>query len=288
MTDLARDEMARPIRHRPQWFLVCWAILLSSTLIASAALAEELLGSLVMAGRGPERPVMEELARAFERAHLGTVVDIKWNRNFRIGDLVTSNEVDIGVVGQEEPDLVATTVAWDGLAVIVNFSNPIKEVTIQQVASLFSGTVRDWSNLDKRAGGPVHLVLRPDDQNMTDGFEQSLGIVGRSPKNAEHIRSNQQVLSRVSGKLDAVGYLSLKEAQDAVTYGMSVRALLIDGVEPGTPTVESGQYRLKRPVVLLMRKEATALARAFVDFARSPAGQGILETMYVPLVQHPR
>lgn len=288
VADLAWDEMARPIRHRPRWFLVCWAILLSATLIASAALAEALRGGLVVAGRGPERPVIEELARAFERAHPGTAVDIKWNRNYRIGDLVSSSEADLGVSGLEEPGLVATTIAWDGLAVIVNFSNPVKEVTTKQVASLFSGTVRDWSELDEKAGGQVQLVLRPDDQNLTGGFEQSLGIIGTSAKEVEYIRSNQQVLSRVSGKLDAVSYLSLKEALDAVTYGMSVRALIIDGVEPGTPTVESGQYRLKRPVVLLMKRETTALARAFVDFARSPAGQGILENMYVPLVQHAR
>jgi phosphate transport system substrate-binding protein len=261
------------------------ALLLSVGLIGSTAVAEELRGSLTVVGRGPERPIIEQLARAFEKAHLGTAIDIRWNRNFRIIDMVTSGEADLAVAGREEAGLAATTVAWDGLAVIVNFSNPIKEVTRHQVASLFSGRISDWSELDEKAGGKVGLVLRHDDQNLTDGFERSLGIVGTAAEDAERIRSDQRVLSRVSGRLDAVSYLSLKAALDAVAYGMSVRILLVDGVEPATPTVQSGQYPLKRPVVLLMGKEPTPLAQAFVDFALSPAGQRLLGSLYVPLAQ---
>jgi phosphate transport system substrate-binding protein len=250
---------------------------------ASTAAEEDLRGTLLVVGRGPERAAIEQLAQAFEKAHLGTAVDIKWSHNLRVAEMVTSGEADLAVAGREEAGLAATTVAWDGLAVIVNFSNPIKDLTKQQVASLFSGKIQNWSELDESAGGNVRVVLRPDDQNLTEGFEQSLGIVGAVAKDAEHIRSDQRVLSRISGQLDAVGYLSAKAALDAVTYGMSVRVLLINGIEPGTPTVRSGQYPLKRPVILLMGKAPTVLARTFVDFALSPAGQRILGSLYAPL-----
>ncbi|MGZ9189320.1 MAG: substrate-binding domain-containing protein, partial [Nitrospira sp.] len=194
-----------------------------------------------------------------------------------------SGEADIAVSGREELGLTATTIAWDGLAVIVNFSNPVKEMTKEQVASLFSGSIRDWSELDEKANGKVQVILRPDDQNLNDGFAQSLEIVDRMTKNAEHLRSDQQVLSRVSGQLNAVGYLSLQAALDAVTYGVSVRILVINGVEAGAPTLQSGQYPLKRPLVLLMRTAPSALTRAFVESARSSAGQTILGNGYVPL-----
>ncbi|HEY5627099.1 MAG TPA: substrate-binding domain-containing protein [Nitrospira sp.] len=265
--------------------LSIWLLLSCTSLLAATVGAEDLRGTFVVVGRGPERPVIEELAQAFEKAHLGTAVDIVWNRNIRPIEMLTDGKADLAVGGREEAGLSATTVAWDGLAVIVNFSNPIKELTKQQVASLFSGTITEWSRLDEKADGKVHVVLRPDDQSLTDGFEQSLGIVGQTAKNAESIRSDQQVLSRVSGRLNAVGYLSMKAALDAVTYGASVRILLIDGNEPATPTVQSDRYPLKRPVIVVAKQRMSALARAFVDFTLSPAGQTILERQYVPLAR---
>lgn len=269
----------RPIR--PLCWI--WLLLFSGNLMTVPALAEDLRGNLAIVGRGPERPLVEAFARAFEQTHPGTAVDIAWNRNYRIADMVHSGEADLAVGGREEVGLTATTIAWDGLAVIVNFSNPIKELATQQVASLFSGSFLDWSELDEKANGKVYVVLRPDDQNLNDGFNQSLGIVGAEAQSAARLRSDQQVLSRVSGQLDAVSYLSLPAALDAVSYGISVRILLINGVEPGSSTVRSGQYPLKRPVVLLMRNTPTALTRAFVEFARSEAGQRILGNDYVPL-----
>jgi phosphate transport system substrate-binding protein len=75
----------------------------------------------------------------------------------------------------------------------------------------------------------------------------------------------------------------LEAALDAMTYGLSVRALLIDGIEPGKATVRSGQYKLRRPIVFLTLNQPTPLTRAFVDFARSPEGRRLLKEMYVSL-----
>jgi phosphate transport system substrate-binding protein len=260
-----------------------WLVPLCLAFAISTAAGEDLRGTLLIVGRGPERAVIEQLAHAFEKAHLGTAIDIKWSRNLRIAEMVTSGEADLAVAGWKVDGLTATTIAWDGLAVIVNFSNPIKELNKQQIASLFSGRIKDWSELDEKANGKVRLVLRPDDQNLTEGFEQTLGIVGQVMKEAERIRSDQNVLRHVSGELDAVGYLSMKAALDAVTYGTSVHLLLVNGVEAGASTVQSGQYPLKRPVVLLMGKKPTALTRAFVDFVLSPAGQRLIRNLYIPL-----
>ncbi|WP_455378501.1 substrate-binding domain-containing protein, partial [Petrachloros mirabilis] len=212
-------------------------------------------------------------------------VEIKWNKNFHPVDMVKSGEADLAVTGQEEPGLASTVVAWDGLAVIVNFSNPIKEVTKRDLTALFTGSIRDWIELDEKAEGKVRLILRPDDQNLTKGFETLLGIDGQLPQGAERIRSDQRVLSRVSGQLDAVGYLSLHAALEAVKYGTSVRILLVDGVEPGIPTIRAGTYPLKRPVVFLTMEPPSPLAQAFIRFALSPEGRAVLERTYVSAAQ---
>ena len=275
--------MTRLMTSWHRWFVIALAILAPCSFLILEALAEKPTGSLVVIGRGPERPMIEQLAREFEKVHLGSSVDIRWNRNFHTAEMVRSGQADIAVCGRESRDLSATTIAWDGLAVIVNFSNPIQEVTSRQAASLFAGRIRDWSEVDERAMGRVRVFSRPDDQNLTEGFERSLGIMGASPKNVETIRSDQKVLSRVSGQLNAVSFMSLKQALDAVTYGLSVKVLIIDGIEPGLPTVQSGSYPIKRPVILLARKNATALAIAFFNFALSPLGQRIIGETYIPL-----
>jgi phosphate transport system substrate-binding protein len=272
------------IRYR--LFLFVFALLLGGYLTSSAGISTAIRGNIVIVGRGPERLIIEQLARAFEKAHFGTSVDIRWNRNFRIIDMVASGDADLAVDGRQRNDLAATTVAWDGLAVIVTFSNPIKEVTKQQVASLFSGGIRNWSDLDERAAGRVRVVLRPEDQNLSQGFERSLAMTGTLAKDAEIIRSDQKLLRTVSGQLGAVSYMSLQAALDAATYGLSVRLLVIDEVEPGPPTVQSGRYPLKRPVIFLTKKESGTVAKAFVDFALSPVGQSIVSGLYTPLGQH--
>ena len=272
------NKVAPGVMH---WGFGVTAITIMAAAAGSVSYADDLRGVLTIAGRGPELPVIEALAKTFEKSHLGTAIELKWNKNYHLSDMVREGEADLAVTGQSEPGMTATTVAWDGLAVVVNFSNPIKEVKKSDVAALFSGKIRNWSELDENAAGKVRLVVRPDDQNLNHGFEESLGIVGNVPRDSERARSDQKLLSRVVGQLDAVGYLSLHAASEAVKYGTSVRILIVDGVDPGAPTIRSGAYQLKRPVIFLTKEQASPLAQAFVQFVLSPTGRQIIERTYV-------
>lgn len=242
--------------------------------------AARLIGAAEVVGHGPERPVIEKLARAFEKANIGTAIYFKWNRTYDSAEMVKAKEADIAITALKDPDLTATPIAWDGIAAIVHFSNPVKEVTSQQLRDLFSGKIRSWSELHERGEGSIALVRRPDDQNVNVGFEQSLALDGKVPQNAKEIRTDQKVLNYVSGHASRLAYVSLGAAQEAVKYGTPIRILLVDGVEPAEPTLTSGQYKIRRPVLMLTRKDANPVAKAFIEFARTPAGQKILEEMY--------
>lgn len=249
--------------------------------LPAAAGAEELRGAMTVTGTGPERPVIDTLARAFEKAHPGTAIDVKWNRSFHTIDMVKSGKADLAVTGTEDPGLTSTTVAWDGIAVIAHFSNPVKEVTTRQLQDLFSGTFGAWAVLDEQATASVEVIRRPDDQNLTAGFESSLGVPGGITKSALELRADQKVLSRVSGRLGAIGYLSLGSALEAVKFGTPVRILLVNGVEPGEPTIRNGRYPLRRPVLFLAGKRPNPLRDAFIAFALSPEGQRIIARQYI-------
>jgi phosphate transport system substrate-binding protein len=195
--------------------------------------------------------------------------------------MVKSGEADFAVAGQAHPDLVAVPIAWDGIAVMVDFTNPVKEVTSQEVAAMFSGTVTRWADLggtDNR----IELIDRPPNQHIRGSFETILGIAGRIPASAEVRRSDRRAISSVAGNGSAVTYASLGVALDAVTCGVGVALLVIDRVEPAKETVKDGRYRLRKPVMLLRKKESVPAVEAFAAFALSKEGQDIVEEMFAP------
>jgi phosphate transport system substrate-binding protein len=247
---------------------------------ATAQSPDGLIGRIVVAGYGPELPVLQELGRAFEKAHPGSAVDFEWDRRVKAVDLVKSGRAQIAVTDHTDPDLRAVPIAWDGIAVIVNFANPVREVTKEQVRKLFSGGIKRWSELDG-SNAKVDVIQRPPDGNVSLGFEEALGIQGQT-STGKVIRSDQKTLSEVSGKDTAVTYVSLDTALKAQEDGIPIQVLTIDKVEPATSTVKDGRYGLRRPVLLLLPKESNPLADAFAAFARSEQGQRIIASQYVP------
>ena len=266
-------------------FLLLAGILNSLCLLEAGPILAEPSGSLVITGNGPEYRVIEQLARTFEKANPRAYIDIVWDLNAKTVERVKAGQAQIAVTGAPDPDLAATQIAWDGIAVLVNLSNNTKDVTSQQVADLFAGKVKQWSDL----GGPDTRVLildRTRQSNIRETFEERLGIVGKIPESAKVVGPDDKVVKTVVGTLppqSAVTYVSMAPALEAVASGVAVRLLPIDKVEPEEPTVKDGRYSLRRPVLLLSKKEPDPLVKAFTEFALSPEGQKILDADYTPL-----
>lgn len=254
--------------------LALWAIVVPPTFAG-------LVGRIVVAGYGPELPVMQDLGRAFEKANPGTAIDFEWDRTVKAAEMVKSGEAHVAVTDKPDPGLKTIPMAWDGLAVIVNFANPVREVTSSQVKDLFTGKIRKWSELD----GPnqtVEVLSRAPQDNVQSGFETSLGIEGQFRSPEKPVRTDEKVLRAVSGRDTAVTFISLTAALKAQADGIPIRVLTVDKVEAGQPTVKSGQYKLRRPVLLLTSQSPNALTKAFVDFATSAEGQNIYQSTFVP------
>jgi phosphate transport system substrate-binding protein len=242
-------------------------------------------GNLTIVGNGTELTTIEPLARAFEKANPRAYLDVVWDANSKPVEMVKSGQAHIAVTGTDTADLSATPIAWDGIGVLVHLSNFTKEVTTQQVADIFSGKITLWSEL----GGletKILVIDRPRNQNIRDAFEPQLGIAGKITDAAKVIGSDEQVVKTVVETLpplSAVAYLSLSQGLSVVSDGVPVRLLPIDKVEPEGPTVKDGRYPLRRPVLLLSKKEPYPLAEAFIQFVLSPAGQQLIAETYIPV-----
>jgi phosphate transport system substrate-binding protein len=242
-----------------------------------------LTGRIVVAGYGPELPVMQDLGRAFEKANPGTAIDFEWDRSVKAVERVKSGEAQVAVTDRPDLALKMTIIAWDGLAVIVNFTNPVREVTTAQVKNLFTGKFTHWSDLD--AGDQkVEVLARTAEDNVQPGFEASLGISGQFRASGKAVRTDEKALRFVSGRDGAITAISLAAALKAQEDGIPIRILTVDKIEPGQPTVKSGEYKIRRPVLLLTAQQPDQLTGAFVKFAASPEGQAIVQPTFVPHV----
>jgi phosphate transport system substrate-binding protein len=269
----------------PSLFFLCAA---SLAVIGDAAIPSwsgaEVSGNLIIVGNGPEQNTIESLARAFEKANPRAYIDLVWDDHSKPVEMVKAGDAHVAVTGSEHPGLTATQIAWDGIGILVHLSNFTKEVTRQQVADIYSGKVKDWSEV----GGPetkILLIDRPKHQSIRDAFERQLGIDGKIPDNAKVIAKDDKVIKTVVGTLpplSAVGYVSLNQGLAVVTSGVAVRLLPVDKVEPEIPTVRDGRYPLRRPILLLAKKDPNPLVDAFVQFAQSSAGRQIIAETYIP------
>lgn len=265
-------------------FLLFASLSLAVVAAVPSLVKAEASGNLIVVGNGPELTTIESLARAFEKANPRAYIDVVWDDHSKPVEMVKAGEAHLAVTGSEDAGLASTQIAWDGIGILVHLSNFTKEVTKQQVADIFSGKVKEWSDL----GGPetkILLIDRPKNQNIREAFERQLGIDGKIPTNAKVIAKDDKVIKTVVGTLpplSAVAYISLSQGLAVVTSGVAVRLLPVDKVEPEVPTVKDGRYPLRRPVLLLAKKDPNPLAEAFGQFAQSPTGRQIIAETYIP------
>ena len=161
--------------------------------------------------------------------------------------------------------LVGTEVALDGIAVIVNADSPVADLSVEQIAQIFTGEITDWSEVGGDAG-EIACIGREANSGTRDGFE-SITETEDACVLSQELNSTGAVIQAVSSSPNAIGYASLSavEGQDGI------KAITVGGVACTEETVKDGTYETQRPFVFVT-KEGAALseaAQAFFDFATS-------------------
>ena len=166
--------------------------------------------------------------------------------------------------------LKETILAYDGIAIIVHPDNPVSDLTIEQIAQLYTGEITNWKDV---GGNDAEVVLigREAASGTRDGFESITGTKEKCQYRQE-LTSTGDVITAVSQNPDAIGYASLAAIKD------SVKALNVDGVTPSEATVKDGSYKVQRPFVLVTAegKALTPVAQAFFDYATSSDAAAII------------
>ncbi len=246
---------------------------LALILLVSAVTCIPKKTGIIIAGSTSVQPFIEKLAEQYMEKHPGISITVQGGGSSAGIIATSSGTCSIGSSSRylrtSEKGLTVTTICLDGIAVVVNNSNPIKDLSSGQVRSIFSGELKNW----KEAGGldvAIIPVTREEGSGTRGAFEEL--IMGTSTVSDACLvqDSNGAVREIIAITPQGIGYISAGLIDDRI------RALSINGVEPTFDNFVSCEYTLVRPFLLLTKGEPTGEVKSFIDYILSADGQRVL------------
>lgn len=220
--------------------------------------------------------VIGALGEAFEAENSGTSFTYNPTGSGSGITAVLEGRCDIGLSSRALKDdekaqgLTETVLAYDGIAIIVNPENTVEDLTVDQIASIYTGEITNWSEVGG-ADGEIVLIGREAGSGTRDGFESIIGTKDAC-KYRQELTSTGDVITTVANNPNAIGYASLASVKD------TVKALKVGGVTPTEDTVKDGTYLIQRPFVFVTKTDTklSDTAQKFFDYAMSSAAASII------------
>ena len=230
---------------------------------------EALSGIVNTDGSTSMADVMAVLQESFKELHPDVTVNYSGTGSGAGVEAALSGTADIGLASRALKDeekaegAVEHIIALDGVAVVVNPANGVDDLSVEDIAKIFTGEITNWKDL----GGEdleIAVLGREDGSGTRTAFEEIVGVEGACVYKNEY-GSTGDVIGNVASNPNAIGYASLSAVDD------TVKALSVGGVAPSEETVKDGSYEIQRPFNLVT-KDGEALspaAQAFFDYATS-------------------
>ena len=236
-----------------------------------------LSGNVATGGSTSMKNVIAALTEGFAEVEPGVTVSYDPTGSGAGITGATDKTLDIGLSSRalkddEKADVEGTTIALDGIAIIVNNASKVEDLTVDQLKQMFTGEITNWSEVGGD-DGEIVLIGREAGSGTRDGFE-SIVDVKDSCKYAQELTATGAVISAVEANPLAIGYASLSAVGD------TVKMVTVGGVECSEETVKDGSYEVQRPFVFVTNKSVTLSeqAQAFFDFATSADAADLIRT----------
>jgi phosphate transport system substrate-binding protein len=247
---------------------------LATVCILLLATCSHKTSGIIIAGSTSVQPFIEKIAEHYMEDNPGIQINVQGGGS-TAGIQATFNKTcQIGTSSRNlktsEKGLKIFLLAVDGIAVIVHKDNPIDDLSLEQIQGIFSGTLRDWSELGVDQG-MIIPVTREEGSGTRGAFEEMV-MADMMISDACLVQdSNGAVREIIATTQQGIGYISVGLVDDRE------KALAINGIEPTLANLITCKYRFTRPFLLLVKEEPTGIIKAFIDYALSDKGQGILK-----------
>ena len=240
---------------------------------------EKLSGSVSTNGSTSMEKVIGALSEQFMADNSGVSVTYDPTGSGAGIEAAGNGSADIGLASRALKDeekaggLTETVVALDGIAVIVNADSKVEDLSVEQIAKIFTGEITDWSEVGGEAG-KISCIGREAGSGTRDGFESITGTKDACKLDQE-LTSTGGVIEAVAGNANAIGYASLSAVEGKDT----VKAVTVGGVACTEETVLDGSYAIQRPFVLVTKTDASlsTAAQAFFDYTTSTAANDLIK-----------
>lgn len=220
--------------------------------------------------------VIGSLKETFESANKGFTVTYNPTGSGTGITAVAEGRCDIGLSSRDLRDeeiskgLIGTIIAYDGIAIIVNTENTVTDLTVEQIAKIFTGEIKNWKDI----GGddiPIVCIGREANSGTRDGFESITGTTNKCNLKQE-LTSTGDVIATVASNPGAIGYASLASVKN------TVKALKVGGVSPSEATIKDGSYKIQRNFVLVTKKDTVLsdAAQKFFDYITSAEAADVI------------
>ena len=241
-----------------------------------------LTGTVATGGSTSMQSLMSMMQEAFMAENTGVTVTYDPTGSGAGITGASDGTLDIGlssrVLHDDETDVEAITVCLDGIAIVTNTANPVENLTLEQLAGIFTGEITNWSEV---GGNDAEIVVigREAGSGTRDGFEEIVGVADQCQYDQE-LTATGAVTAAVAANENAIGYASLSAVDD------SVNDPTVEGVACTEETVQDGSYVLQRPFNFVVKKDAelSEAAQAFITWATDgSANEWILKAGCVPV-----
>ena len=244
---------------------------------AASSTVAALSGNVATGGSTSMKNVIAALTEGFAEVEPGVTVSYDPTGSGAGITGAADKTLDIGLSSRalkddEKADVEGTTIALDGIAIIVNNASKVDDLTVDQLKQMFTGEITNWSEVGGD-DGEIVLIGREAGSGTRDGFE-SIVDVKDSCKYAQELTATGAVISAVEANPLAIGYASLSAVGD------TVKMVTVGGVECSEETVKDGSYEVQRPFVFVTNKSValSEQAQAFFDFATSADAADLIRT----------
>jgi phosphate transport system substrate-binding protein len=234
--------------------------------------------------------LVPQLAEAYKQAHPNVSFSIAAEGSTTGIAAIIDGTADIGMASRRAfpaeissatangRSLKPTIVAYDGIAIILNNANPIKALTKKQIESIFSGEVTDWSAVGG-SPGTISVYTRNTSSGTYSDFKKMAMSAKDYAGSAQKMAGNEEIASEVGKNPNGVGYVGM-----AYLKADGIHPVSVNGVLPSIATVRSHAYPISRSTFYYTNGDATGLAKDFLDFTLSSAGQKIVQEVgFAPL-----
>ena len=233
------------------------------------------VASISISGSISVGPLMEKVQEKYEENN-SVILEIQQNGSGAGIKDVISGISEIGMSSRELKDeeknsVEATTVAYDGIALLVNPENKVKNISLEDVKNVYTGKITNWKELGGE-DAPIVVISREEGSGTRDAFQEIVGYKSEElTKEATISDGSGAVKTTVAGNKNAIGFASFEYIDETVS------ALNVNDVEPTADNVKGGKYKISRPFLLVTKSDSvTENGQKLIDYVLSPEGQQIV------------